>query len=288
MSQPIIRQFLAQGGQADVYLGQLHPNGQIVVLKFLRDFRDSLKRKQFVRQIAVLSWPRRGVVPVIASDTTVPQPWYAMPYYPGGALSQYAGRLTPQQLLAVAEHLVKILSGFHATGGAFGDFKPANILVSPEGSPMLADPLGNGNFGLIGLLFPQGQGGTPGYMAPEVKAGGPMSIQADMYSFAATLAHLVTGRVPQDGQQLDPTVLSFACPPIIRELILACSQNDPNARATMKEVQQIQKGATWKDIQESRRQAKQQMQEQIQGLVAAGVIFGLGALALSAFSRKGA
>src|SRR5262249_41291693 len=158
----------------------------------------------------------------------------------------------------VAAHLAKILANFHVTGGAFGDFKPQNILVSPEGFPTLADPLGNGNFGLLGLLFPQRRGGTPGYMAPEVKAGGPMSIQADMHSFAATLNHLVTGQVPQDGQQFDPVAAGFACPPIIQELIKACSQRDPNVRATMKEVQMILKGATWADIQRARLEKQEQ------------------------------
>lgn len=286
MNQPIIQRLLARGGQADVYLGQLRQNGEVVVFKVLRDFQDPVKRKDFINQIAILSVPRRGVVPVIASNTTGPQPWYAMPYYAGGELSQHAGKLTHQQLVAVAEYLARVLSDFHATAGAFGDFKPSNILVSPEGFPTLADPLGNGKFGLLGLLFPQRQGGTPGYMAPEVKAGGPMSIQADIYSFAATLIHLVLGRAPQDGQELD--VMGLPCPPVIRELITACSQSDPNGRATMKEVQQIIKGATWKGIHNARQREKQQMQEQLQGLVALGMIVGIGALVLSTLAGSGA
>ena len=100
--------------------------------------------------------------------------------------------------------------------------------------------------GSLKFLFPRRQGGTPGYMAPEAKAGGPMSVQADVYSFAATLTHLVTGRAPQDGQQLD---VGLHCPGVIRELIIACSHTDPNVRATMKEVRQMMKGSTWKGIQ---------------------------------------
>ena len=285
MNQPIIHRLLARGGQADVYLGQLRQGGEVVVFKFLRNFQDLLKRKDFINQIAILSLPRRGVVPIIASNTTAPQPWYAMPYYPGGELTQHAGKLAQQQLIAIAEYLVKILSNFHATAGPFGDFKPANILVSPEGFPTLADPLGNGKFGLLALLFPQRNGGTPGYMAPELKAGGTISIQADVYSLAATLSHLLTGRAPQDGQPLD---VGLRCPTVIRELIIACSQTDPNVRSTMKEAQQILKGTTWKGIQNARQQAKQQMQEQLQGLVTLGLIVGVGVLALSALGGSGA
>ena len=72
---------------------------------------------------------------MIASDTACPKPWYAVPYYPGGELSRYAGKLSHQQLLAVAARLARILSEFHASAGAFGDFKPANIFgLLPRGA----------------------------------------------------------------------------------------------------------------------------------------------------------
>src|SRR5260370_30113169 len=150
-----------------------------------------------------------------------------MEYFPGGSLTQHAGRLTDPQLLWITSQLVQKLAIFHRTGGAFGDFKPDNILLSREGIPTLADPLGNGNFGLIGLLFPQQQGGTPGYIAPEVKAGNAISNTGDMYSLAATLFHLVTGRVPQDGVNLDPIANGFPCPVIFREIIAGGSQKYP-------------------------------------------------------------
>lgn len=283
--QPLNLQYWKSGGQAHLYLGQLEYNGPTVVFKVPKDHHILQRRQEFLQQIDILSSPRNGVIPILAFDKNANPPWYAMPFYRGGSLTQYARRLSAQQLLGVASYLAQTLSVFHATAGALGDLKPDNILLSGDGIPALADPLGNGSFGLIGaLFFPQRRAGTAGYWAPEVKAGGPMSEQADMFSFAATLSHLVTGLVPKDGQSLDPADAGIACPRIIRELIIACSQEDPNVRANMQEVKRILNGSTWADILKSR----QQRQEQVQGLVAVGVLVGLGALAVSALaSSKG-
>ncbi len=50
----------------------------------------------------------------------------------------------------------------------------------------------------------------------------------------------------------------------------------------------MMKGSTWKGIQNARQHAKEQMQEQLQGLVTLGLILGVGALALSALGGSGA
>jgi serine/threonine protein kinase len=54
------------------------------------------------------------------------------------------------------------------------------------------------------MLFAENRGGTPGYMAPEIMRGGAISPQADVYSYAATMSHLMTGRRPKNGDNLDP------------------------------------------------------------------------------------
>jgi serine/threonine protein kinase len=277
---PLNLQFLKATRRAILNTGQLVVGGPIVIFKFPCDPNNPASRKDFLREIDVLCWPREGTVRVLAYDKAAKWPWYAMEYFPGGSLTQHAGRLSDQQLLWITLQLVQKLATFHKTGGAFGDFKLDNILLSREGIPTLADPLGNGTFGLIGLLFPQQQGGTPGYIAPEIKAGNPISTTGDMYSLAATLFHLVTGHIPQDGLNLDPAAHGFTCPAIIREIIIGCSQKDPTVRATMKEVHRILNGATWTDILKSR----QQVQEQVQGWVAVGLVVAIGALAVSAFT----
>ena len=133
----------------------------------------------------------------------------------GGSLTRYAGRLTENQLHAVAADVGRTLAVLHAGYVAHGDIKPDNILVSQDGRLQVADPLGNG----VGctVLFSEHHGGTPGYWAPEVCAGGPISYAAEVYSYGATLYELLTGRKPQDGRRLDPGLEGNA--QTIRQLI---------------------------------------------------------------------
>jgi serine/threonine protein kinase len=178
------------------------------------------------------------------------RPYYVMPYLKGGSLTRHAGRLAEAQLQAVATEVGLSLADLHAHGVAHGDIKPDNVLISDDGHLRVADPLGNG-MGCT-VLFSQHHGGTPGYWAPEVHAGGAISFPGDVYSYGATLFHLVTGCRPQDGQQLDRTMGSNVGAPKIMEIIMACCQSDPTTRPTMPEVLRILRGEHWTAIQAER------------------------------------
>src|ERR1700746_3489522 len=111
------------GGQSHLYLGQLEYNGPVVVFKSPKDHHIPQRRQEFLQQIDILLCARNGVIPILAFDKNANPPWYAMPFYRGGSLAQYAGRLSAQQLLSIASYLAQTLSVFHATAGALGDLK---------------------------------------------------------------------------------------------------------------------------------------------------------------------
>jgi serine/threonine protein kinase len=173
-----------------------------------------------------------------------------MPYLAGGSLTKHAGRLADNQLHAVAIDLALSLADIHTKRDAHGDFKPDNILICHEGRLQVADPLGNGIN--CSVIFAQNHGGTPGYWAPEIATGRPISAAGDVYSYGATLFQLLTGLRPQDGQQFDPILAAYSNSPKIRELIVACCQSNPKARPNMQEVLRMLKGETWVDIQAAR------------------------------------
>lgn len=185
-------------------------------------------------------------------------PFYVMEYLPGGKLTQHAGRLTQQHLLSLAAGLANVLADFQQKCGAHGDYKPDNILVAQDGQLRLGDPAGNG-FG-FSVLFAPARGGTPGYWAPEIRGNGTVSVQSDVFSFGATLFHLVTGQRPVDGQNLDPWSYGFRCAPALRDVILLCTQTDPKARPTMRQVIRALDGESWESIR-----ASQQRQEERDG-----------------------
>lgn len=122
------------------------------------------------------------------------------------------------------------------------DIKPSNVLLRPGGVPTLID------FGGVcfGWRPPETAGttiiGTFGYMPPEqfVGQGGPT---ADLYSLAATLLHLVTGRAPSefsfDSGRIEVPDDLPAAPPLVRliEALLRTAPRDrPASAAAAREV----------------------------------------------------
>jgi len=253
--QFVILNALRSGGNGDLYIGQRTDTGEYVVAKFLREHRAVHARRAFAREVSILASRPRGLAPVLDWNIVAERPYYVMPYFTGGSLTRYAGKLSDNQLHDVATWLALTLASFHAGWCAHGDVKPDNVLVDQNGL-LLADPMGNG-LGCTGLLSLNNTGGTPGYCAPEVRAGGPISNAGDVYSYGATLYELLAGRRPQDGQRLDPTLEGYRNAPRIREVIAACCQFDPNARPTMHEVLRVLRGERWAGIHAARKQRQQ-------------------------------
>ncbi|MFT3852342.1 MAG: protein kinase [Ilumatobacteraceae bacterium] len=77
--------------------------------------------------------------------------------------------------------------------------KPHNIFRSVYGDPALGD------FGISTLAGERSHDRSTAlslaYVAPEILDDAPPSAQADVYSLAATLHHLATGRAPFDGRE---------------------------------------------------------------------------------------
>jgi Protein kinase domain/GAF domain len=97
------------------------------------------------------------------------------------------------------------------------DVKPANLIDAPDKDGVVLVDFGVArqmgdeeeiDQGTVGI-------GTPRFMAPEVFAGGTVSPRSDVFSLAATLWTLLTGKPPVYG---DPTALSTVVPGAGEEL----------------------------------------------------------------------
>ena len=108
----------------------------------------------------------------------------------GETLRQWAVGRQPREILAVYQQAGAALAAAHAAGLVHRDFKPENAIVGADGRVRVVD------FGLACEADDparetgerRGAAGTPGFMAPEIAAGAPVTAAADQFSFCVALA----------------------------------------------------------------------------------------------------
>ncbi|MGX1274167.1 protein kinase domain-containing protein [Streptomyces phaeoluteigriseus] len=107
------------------------------------------------------------------------------------------GPLSPEAALVVLKGSLLGLADAHRVGVVHRDYKPENVLVSPEGGSKLVD------FGIaVDAGVRAGVAGTPAYMAPEQWTGAPASPAGDVYAATTTFFECLTGRRPYAGDHL--------------------------------------------------------------------------------------
>ena len=106
--------------------------------------------------------------------------------------------------LKVIGPICDALAHAHKHGVIHRDLKPRNILISPEGTPILTD------FGIAQtsqMFTGDALSGTAAYMSPEQATGKPLDERSDLYSFGVVMYQLITGRLPFEAE--DPIALIF-------------------------------------------------------------------------------
>jgi predicted ATPase/serine/threonine protein kinase len=101
--------------------------------------------------------------------------------------------------LTLMARVCSTLAYLHGEGVVHRDLKPRNIIVRPDGTPVIVDFGVASRFGAVGRETLEASGkveGTPAYMSPEQIRGEYVDARADLYSVGCILYEGVTGRVP--------------------------------------------------------------------------------------------
>jgi serine/threonine-protein kinase len=198
---------LGEGGMAIVYKARdtrLEADVAVKIIRTENILPSALGRtlKRFEREakaLARLTHP--NIVKVTDYGEHEGKPYLVMPLLSGGTLkSKLNGKsMSWQDALRILIPMADALGYAHKHDIIHRDVKPANILITENGQPMLAD------FGVAKILDVEetmeltGTGvgiGTPEYMAPEQVTNKLVDARIDIYALGVVFYEMVTGRKP--------------------------------------------------------------------------------------------
>ncbi|MDX2092681.1 MAG: serine/threonine-protein kinase [Kofleriaceae bacterium] len=189
-----IEEEIGAGGMGRVYRAHDQRLGRDVAIKLHARARAGDELVREAAALARLAHP--NVVTVYEVGTWAGHPWVAMELVRGGTARAWrkAKPRTPDEIVALYRAAGTGLAAAHAAGLVHRDFKPDNVLVGDDGRARVAD------FGLAVDLTDAAAAeavlGTPGYMAPEQRAGQAVDARADQYAFAVSLWEALAGVHP--------------------------------------------------------------------------------------------
>lgn len=129
------------------------------------------------------------------------------------AVLREEGATGPEAALAVLKGSLLGLAAAHEAGVVHRDYKPDNVLVTPDGATKLVD------FGLATRFgATPAAAGTPVYMAPERFNSGPATAASDVYAATATFFECITGARPYSGTTAVELMVQHSQAPIPDEL----------------------------------------------------------------------
>ncbi len=214
-----VERFLAGGGMGVVYIGtdQRLAERQCAIKEIFDRFTTPEERAQaieyFHREADTLSQLNHPAIPAIFDRFGEGNCHYlVMDFIEGRNLEEVLveqdGPLPESRVVEIARELCEVLSYLHSFDPPviYRDMKPGNVIVKPDGHVALID------FGIARIFSPQGKAtliGTPGFAPPEQYAG-KVDQRSDIYSLAASLHYMVTGRDPEKHPP-------FSCPPVLSE-----------------------------------------------------------------------
>jgi len=237
---------LGEGGQGVVFLAE-SPAGSPAAVKLLPPTTDPQVRSRFLKEVAAAQRVARFcTAQVLDAGIFERRPFIVSEYVSGPSLVEVLEQFGPRSgaaLERIAVATLTALGAVHAAGMVHRDFKPANVLLGPDG-PVVIDFGLAAVPGMTTVFSGEAAIGTPAFMAPEQLAGTRVTAAADMWSWAVTMAFAGTGELPFKGESL--TAMAYAIlhsephvgslPEPLGWLVHSCLNKDAAGRPSARDV----------------------------------------------------
>lgn len=204
-----VQKLLGAGGMGAVYLARRERDGVTVAIKVMlaRVAVSERMRQMFAREIAITGQLRHtNVVSLEEHGAAGPGFYFVMEYCPRGSvdglMDAAGGKLDLHEAMTVGLGALEGLAYLHRNAFVHRDLKPQNILVAADGAAKVSD-LGLAKAfdasGLSGMTMTGGMAGTVLYMPREQLTNYKyVKPPTDVFSFGATLYHMLAGEGPRD------------------------------------------------------------------------------------------
>jgi hypothetical protein len=238
---------LGGGGWAEVFFGRSRAGRPVAVKLIYPVFaNDAEFRRRF--RMEVEAGRKVGgfhAAQVVDADPDAERPWMVTAFVAGPSLDQILseGQVLPLDSVRVlGAGVAEALAAIHAAGLVHRDLKPSNILLAEDGPHVI-------DFGVARAIDASGvtaRSGTPGFMAPEVLLGRPLTPACDVFALGMVLAHAVGlrpfGVGPAEAIAYrvvheEPDLSGLG--PQIRHVVAACLAKEPSQRPTPAKILEL-------------------------------------------------
>jgi serine/threonine-protein kinase len=239
---------LGKGAMGIVYKAEDPTIGRKVAVKTTRLDVHGMDEDELIRRFrhearAAGALHHSGIVTIYDAGQHGDLFYIAMEYVEGETLQRLLRqrRFTRQEVLEVARQICAGLDYAHSHGVIHRDVKPANIILTADGTAKIMD------FGIAktgGGMTTDGQVlGTPYYMSPEQVRGRPLDGRSDLFCFAVILFEMLTGQKPFVGENPNTIIYNIvheepkspeevdpSIGPELSGVLLKALQKNPNHR----------------------------------------------------------
>ncbi len=219
-----IESLLGQGGMSAVYKGTDPNLRRTVAIKLIHGHLSD--DPQFVSRFeeeaaAVAQLKHPNIIQVYDFDNDGDTYYMVLEFVPGETLqarlrklNQARAHMPPDEVRDLVAGVCDALEYAHQRGMIHRDVKPANVMITPEGQPILMD------FGIAKIVGGKQHTatgnviGTASYISPEQVRGETLDARVDIYALGVMLFEMLSGRPPFEGDSAMTVMMKHVNEPV--------------------------------------------------------------------------